>query len=100
MPFTEDLSSFFQTADHATAGTYTPNGGSVSTINGIFEKPYFGASGAEVDVESSKPTFLCQTSDVSSATHGDDLSISGTNYKVVGVEDDGTGVTLLILEEQ
>ena len=53
-----------------------------------------------VAYEGSNPVLLCRTADVSALVHGSVLSISGASYKVQGIEPDGTGLTLLQLEEQ
>lgn len=98
--FSESIDDFFKTAEHATAGTYKPSGGSASTVNGIFEKEYLGSEFGNVGIENSNPTFLCKTADVSNAAHGDTIVLSGTTYNIRGVQPDGTGITLLELEEQ
>ena len=90
--FTEDLADFFKTADHGTAASYT-HAATTTTVNGLFEKAYLET----FNTQGSQPTFMCATADVSSAAHGDTLVIGGTTYSVVGVEPDGTGVTLLRL---
>tara|TARA_Y100000310_G_scaffold63046_1_gene58337 strand:- start:1309 stop:1635 length:327 start_codon:yes stop_codon:yes gene_type:complete len=101
-----DLADFFNTSDFGVAATYTPSGGSASTINVIFDKPFSSVplDTGEQDVESNTPTALCISSDVSSVAHGDALVVSATTYSVVGVQKSaGSGFqdsTLLILEEQ
>lgn len=98
---TADLNGFFDINTHGTTATYTEQGQSAISVNGVFEKQFFevfedGVAG----VESNKPVFICKTSDVSGATHGDTLVISGATYLAQTVEPDGTGVTTIILEEQ
>jgi hypothetical protein len=91
-----DLAGFFDIDEFGVAATY--NGG--STVNGIFENEYFdGLDGAGIPIETSQPRFSCATSDVSGASHGDTLLISGTTYNVVGVQPDGSSVTVFLLEE-
>jgi hypothetical protein len=91
MAFAEDLSVFFDTDEFADAVTY--NG---VTINGIFDNAYFEGQG----IQGSQPVFICPTASVSNALHGDELVRNSVTYRVVGVEPDGTGVTLLRLEKQ
>lgn len=87
---------FVEIDDFAVAATY--NGG---TVNGIFDKEYLELdSGGSVAFAVNQPRFVCQTSDVSSAAEGDAIVISGTNYVIRVVQDDGTGMTTLVLEEQ
>lgn len=95
MAFTENFDDFFETDGFAVAATYTPDGGSASTVNGILDNTYVDALG----VESSSPVFHCAASDVSGVAHGDALTVSGTGYTIHGVQPDGTGQVLLILEE-
>jgi len=52
-------------------------------------------------VESKKPVFSCQSSEIVGIAHGDDVVASdSTAYKVRGIQPDGTGMTKLILESQ
>lgn len=101
-----DLGVFFNSNDFGASATYTPDGGSASTITVLFDKPFNSVpmDTGEVDIESNTPTALCKTSDVSSVAHGDALVVNSTTYSVVGVQADfGSGyqgTTLLILEEQ
>jgi len=69
-----------------------------NTINGIFDQDYFEIIDSNSVVESSQPAFTCRTSDVSSISHGDTLTINSINYKVVGNKPDGTGMSVLPLE--
>lgn len=94
MPFTEDMSLYFQTGDFGTAAVYSGTG---ATINGILDAEYDEAMGR---VQASSPVFACATSSVASATHGQTLTVGATVYKIVGVEPDGTGMTVLRLEKQ
>ena len=95
-----DRADLINTADFGSAATYTPSGGSGSTVNGIFDKPFSSVplDSGEVDVESNTPSFLCQTTEVSSAAKGDALTVDSVGYTVVGVQADGQGFTQLILE--
>jgi len=90
---------FFSTSDFGDAATYTPSGGSAATVNGVFDKDYSLADlGGSVAIGSNDPRFVCRTSDVSSAASGDQLVVRSVTYTVRTVEDDGTGITTLILE--
>ena len=102
----DDLSDFFLTDDFGVAASYTPDGGSASTVNVLFDNPFNSVplNTGERDVESNTPTALAISSDVASAAHGDAIVISGTTYSIVGVQKDSgsgyQGTTLLVLEEQ
>jgi hypothetical protein len=51
----------------------------------------------ESEVESTEPTLLARTADVSGLAHGDSLTISSTSYTVRGIQPDGTGMTQIML---
>lgn len=92
MAFSEDLTAFFRTedfADDAVVGT--------DTINGIFDHAYVN----ELETEGERPAFYCRTSDCSdnSIGQGTTVTVNDTTYTVASRQDDGTGVTLLILHE-
>jgi hypothetical protein len=102
----DDLSDFFLIDDFGVAASYTPDGGSASTINVLFDNPFNSVplDTGERDVESNTPTALAISSDVASVAHGDAIVISGVTYAIVGVQKDSgsgyQGTTLLVLEEQ
>ena len=102
----DDLSDFFLTDDFGVAASYTPDGGSASTVNVLFDNPFNSVplGTGERDVESNTPTALAISSDVASVAHGDAIVISGITYSIVGVRKDSgsgyQGTTLLVLEEQ
>jgi hypothetical protein len=52
-----------------------------------------------VGVALQQPRFHCRTADVSSAAEGDALVVGGVNYTIRIVQDDGTGMTMLVLEK-
>ena len=92
-------SIFLNTDDFGQTATYTPKGGSASTINGILDKESEDIEGGgEVGVIYSITTFTCRTSDCSSAGFGDSLATGGTTYTVREVRPDGNGMTVLTLE--
>ena len=102
----DDLSDFFSTDDFGVAASYTPDGGSASTVNVLFDNPFNSVplDTGERDVESNTPTALAISSDVASVAHGDAIVISGVTYAIVGVQKDSgsgyQGTTLLVLEKQ
>ena len=94
MPFTEDLSAFLNVDEFATAATWN-----AGTIYGIFDNGYLGVpAGVVVDLESAATSYHCQTADVSTAVHGDTITINAVVYTIVGIQPDGTGMTTLILQ--
>ena len=88
MAFVENLAEFFDTDDFAHA----------ATVDGVEVLGYFDSEFVEVNgVESKRPIFMCATSDVSGVTHADPVVYDATNYEIVGIQHDGTGVTVLVL---
>lgn len=100
MAFAEDHTVFFDTADFGVEALFTPIGGVASTIQGIFDDEYIAVdSDGEVEVAGSVPMFQCRTIDVPDAYQGT-LLVNGTLYTIVEPKDDGTGLTMLMMEEQ
>lgn len=84
-----DLAGYFDTDGHGVAATYTPSGGSGSSIDVILNREYVSIGGpSQVGVESFAPVVYCRASDVSSIAQGDTFLIDSTTYTVVGVEPD------------
>ena len=97
--FTEDLTVFFNTDDFAIAATYTPNGGSPSTVNVIFDRAFL----SRLDINSTNPVALARASDISAvAANGQDqIVISGITYRIKDAQPQDDGATVLLqLEEQ
>lgn len=95
--FTEDLTVFFDTAN-GFAETVTYQG---THIDVIFDDAFVNIGvGQFGGVESRKPACLAREADVPSVAHGHTVKRGAVTYHVIGVEPDGTGVTLLVLEKQ
>lgn len=96
----DERAIFFSANDFGTTATLSVSGVE-SQVTGIFEDDYQAIdAGGLVPFASSSPTFHGRTSDLSAAVEGSTLTISGTNYVIRVVMDDGTGLTMLQLEEQ
>ena len=95
-----DRAIFLDVDDFGSAATYTPNGGSAATVNGIFDNDFVEVdAGGGVGIALQQPRFVCRTADVSTASEGDAIIISAVNYTIRIVQDDGTGMTTLVLEK-
>ena len=92
--FTEDLTVFFNTDEHATAATY--NG--TDAVRGIFNEPDLGQLGM---IAGSNPTFMCAAGDIDADPTGNTLVINAVTYKIRDIkpQDDGA-VVILELETQ
>jgi hypothetical protein len=91
MAFVEPIAAYFMTDGFAVTATLAG-----VTVTGIFDAQYYEPLG---EVQGRQPMFMLPTASASSAAHGQSLVIGATTYTVRGVEPDGTGVTVLILEE-
>jgi hypothetical protein len=81
--------------------TYTRQGGSAATITGMFDKDYAEVDdGGMVGFAMQQPRLMVRTSDVASATEGDAFVVSGVSYLSRVIQDDGTGMTFIVLEKQ
>lgn len=88
MAFTEDYSVFV--ADFGVAAVI---GG--QSVTGIFDNGY---ASAFADISGSAPSLLLPTSDVGSAAVGNSITVSSVSYTIAERQDDGTGMTRLVLE--
>ena len=68
-----------------------------STFTGIFDNDFLAVDLDESEVESTEPTLLARTADVSGLAHGDSLTIGAVSYTVRGIQPDGTGMTQIML---
>lgn len=81
---------------------FTTNHPSSKTLRiwGVFENAFVEAG----KIEGMRPTLTVRDEDISNIAHGAMIrrnpDSTYIDYKVVGVEPDGTGITLLILQEQ
>lgn len=64
------------------------------TVPVIFDEQYIDAGG----VESSQPAATCESASVADVEQDDELQVDGRAFRVVGVQPDGTGVTVLRLQ--
>ena len=75
-------------------------GHSVAMVNGVFDESHMAVDvGGQVQVTNVASQFQYATSDVSSADKCDAITVNSVVYAVVKVNPDGTGVTMLFLEQ-
>lgn len=89
MAFTEDLSPYF--VDFGV--TATVDGVSA---RGIFDNDFLTTLGVTAGTG---PVLLCKSADITSAAQGDTVVVAGISYTITSLEPDGTGLTLLRLQE-
>lgn len=66
------------------------------TVNGIFDNDFLIALGVTAGTG---PVLLCAAADITSAAQGDTVVVGGISYTITSLEPDGTGMTLLRLQE-
>ncbi len=69
------------------------------TIQGIFDNEFLEAVEGEMGVETTIPQVMVKSSDIASAVHGDTMTINSVVYNIIGIQPDGTGMTLILLSE-
>ena len=94
----QDLENFFDTETHGSTATVTING-TGSSINVIINKEYFAIAGESVDVDGTQPVVTCRSSDVTGIDTADTITIDSVTYNIVNIQPDGTGITVLILQD-
>ena len=101
LPLEADLDAILNKDEFATAVTYTPTGGSASTIYGIFDKPTVPVdAGGFVDIHEEQPRLTCKTTAVPSIGYDDTMVISSVTYKVRAWLHNGVGLSTIQLERQ
>lgn len=90
MAFSEDLADFINLD---TPGSVAATIGA-ATVVGLFDGDYRDVLG----VAGSAPVLTIPIASVAAVSIGDAVVANATNYTVVGIHPDGTGLTRLILE--
>ena len=91
------VSQIFKEDTLTVSATYTPEGGSASTIKIIFDRELINSLLGGAEVYNTQPAAICKTSDVSSAKQDETLIINGTTYYIKDPGFDNYGVRLLEL---
>ena len=101
-----DRLTFLSPAEFGDTATYTPAGGSaVPGIAGIFNRPHVdtsvSVSSFDVTTSDTRPTFICRSADLPPPAQGGDagdtLAIGVDTYRVLDLQPDGTGMTVVEL---
>ena len=93
-------------SDHGEPATFSPGNvwpnrsSAAATITIIFDSDYVELDTERSSINSNNPLCQCRTIDVVDAVRGSVITRTSTakDYKIVNVEPDGTGFTLLELE--
>src|SRR4051794_37148231 len=102
-----DRLTFLSPAEFGSSATYTPAGGpAVPGITGIFNRPHVDTSVSvspfDVTTSDTRRTFVCRSADLPPAAQGgeevgDTLTIGTDTYRVIDLQPDGTGFTVVEL---
>jgi len=95
----QDLLNFFDTDTHGTSASVTIDS-TTTSISVILNKEYFAIAGESVDVDGTQPVVTCRSTDVTGIDTSDTIVIDAETYNIVNIQPDGTGMTVLILQEQ
>ena len=92
--FYEDLDTFF--TDFGIEAVYN-----LVTITVLFDKNYKVIEPFQDGnvIESYGPAATCKSSDVEGITQGERMTINDIDYYIKEVQNDGTGITVLLLSE-
>lgn len=89
MAFEEDLSAYFRTEDFGVAVSVRGR-----TLHAIFDAQYQ----EQLGVSGSGPALTCATEHVADVRRDEVVTVGADSYRVVAVEPDGTGITVLRLQ--
>ena len=82
MAFSEDLSVFFNSDDFAESVTYTPDGGSSTTIKVLWSEGNADIDIGEIGVEAVSPRCLAKADDVADAAENDTIERNSITYYI------------------
>ena len=98
LDYIEQDSALVFNAEFAEPAVYTPAGGAARDVIGIFDRVSEISDIAELlAAEGVAATYNVHTPDFTDVSRGDAMTVRGYAYKVVGIEPDGTGRTVLVL---
>lgn len=66
-----------------------------AVITAVYDNPYTALVDGQVEVSGSERILYCSSGDVTSLGIGSALTIGGKSYKVISIESDGTGLTII-----
>ena len=97
LDFAADMSAFLNTDEHAETITYTPAGGSGSSIIAVVDDQGISRDFELTGEDSLRSAFvLIQLSDVAAPAIGDSVTYDGSTWTVVAVQKDTAAAQLTI----
>ena len=97
MPFTENFAEFLQVRDFATTAVWSVGS---TPVNLIFDSEYSEAQlGLIAGIEGARMVAFVSASSMATVARGQTLTMGGLTYTIRGIQPDGTGMIVLVLEE-
>jgi len=69
----------------------------VINLKGIFDAEHTIFNEADANVSGYAPVVTCKTADINNVQEDDMITINGSHYRIIDRQDDGTGMTKLML---
>ncbi len=98
----DDRLAFLSADEFGDEATYTLAGGGVTSgIAGIFDNPHLELQFETAPVSGRRPSFLCRSADLPGGAAdgdvGDMIAVRGATYRVLDLQPDAQGMTLITL---
>ena len=94
--FTEDLSIFMD--DFSQEVSFTLADTSTLTVDAIFDNAFYNTQLHDFDTTFVQPRLTCITSEIEDLAQNDSVMVGTITYYVFELQQDGTGMTTVILE--
>lgn len=95
--WTDDIPGMLE--DFGISVTLNPGDTDAATITAIFDESQEIVNVQSGEIISAGPALTCKSTDVSSMVKGNSVTVNSVTYKIKGILDDGTGITILQLTE-
>jgi len=95
--YEDDVAAMLE--DFGVSVVLKPGLSDTSTVTAIFDKEQEIVNVQTGEIIGSSPALTCESADVSALVKGDSVTVGGTTYKIKGILNDGTGVTILQLTD-
>lgn len=90
---------FMDTDEFADEAVWVDSGDDSHTINGIFDDESQQINPATGIIETTAPQFQVASSGISGIARNETLTVNETTYYIIGIQPDGTGMTILLLSK-
>jgi hypothetical protein len=93
----DDLDACFSTDDFAVPAVFAVAGPDI-TVNGYFTDGTDAVEMYGAQIEASKPSFICRTSEIASVTRGTTVTIDSIAYTIEKISRTGVGTSVCYLK--